>query len=123
VKRFGTIAISPNEPSQGGGKVWRGNLDLVRSCGIIKLSPFNFQETFLTRPEPCVVFARGYGVVTTDLIKITGRGGALMERIMLVGGVMLAVGLALAGVFVVISFYGSSFEAIEDSVVRWLGMA
>ena len=46
-----------------------------------------------------------------------------MERIMLVGGVMLAVGLALAGVFVVISFYGSSFEEIEDSVVRWLGRA
>jgi len=46
-----------------------------------------------------------------------------MERLMLVGGVCLAVGLALAGVFVILTSYGSSFEAIEDTVVRWLGRA
>jgi hypothetical protein len=46
-----------------------------------------------------------------------------MDRILLVGGTMLVVGLVLAGVFVVLSAYGNSFEIIEDTVVRWLGGA
>ncbi|HUZ91809.1 MAG TPA: hypothetical protein VMU78_07915 [Methylocella sp.] len=46
-----------------------------------------------------------------------------MDRILLVGGTMLAVGIALAGVFVILSSYGNSFEMIEDTVVRWLSRA
>jgi hypothetical protein len=43
-----------------------------------------------------------------------------MDRVLLVGGAMLLVGLALAGVFVIVSFYGASFETFEDHVVGWL---
>jgi hypothetical protein len=46
-----------------------------------------------------------------------------MERVLLVGGAMLAVGLVMGGVFVILSSYGNSFEMIEDTVVRWLGRA
>jgi hypothetical protein len=44
-----------------------------------------------------------------------------MDRILLTGGAMVAVGIALAAVFVLIARYGKTFEMIEDSVVRWLG--
>jgi hypothetical protein len=44
-----------------------------------------------------------------------------MDRILLTGGAMVAVGIALAAVFVLIARYGTTFEMIEDSVVRWLG--
>jgi hypothetical protein len=46
-----------------------------------------------------------------------------MERLLLVGGILLAVGLAMAGVFVILTSYGSSFEAIEDTIVGWLSKA
>lgn len=46
-----------------------------------------------------------------------------MDRILLVGGAMLAVGLGLAGVWFIIFNYGSSFEMFQDNVVRWLGRA
>jgi hypothetical protein len=44
-----------------------------------------------------------------------------MDRILLTGGAMVAVGIALAAVFVLIARYGTTFEMIQDSVVRWLG--
>jgi hypothetical protein len=44
-----------------------------------------------------------------------------MDRILLTGGAMVAVGIALAAVFVLLARYGTTFEMIEDSVVRWLG--
>ena len=43
-----------------------------------------------------------------------------MDRVLLVGGAMLLVGLALAGVWVLISAHGASFETFEDNVVRLL---
>lgn len=43
-----------------------------------------------------------------------------MDRVLLVGGAMLLIGLTLAGVFVILNSYGSSFETIEDNIVRWL---
>jgi hypothetical protein len=46
-----------------------------------------------------------------------------MDRILLVGGAMIAVGIALAGFWVFISYHAESFEMIEDTVVRWLGRA
>lgn len=46
-----------------------------------------------------------------------------MDRVLLVGGAMLLVGLAMAGVWVVIYTSGDRFEIIEDTVVRWLGRA
>ena len=46
-----------------------------------------------------------------------------MDRILLVGGAMLVVGIALAGVWVMLSSYGNSFEMLEDTVARWLGRA
>jgi hypothetical protein len=44
-----------------------------------------------------------------------------MDRILLTGGAMVAVGIALAAVFLLIARYGTTFEMIEDTVVRWLG--
>ena len=43
-----------------------------------------------------------------------------MERILLVGGIMLAIGLALGGVYVVLTSYGTTFEMFEDRVTGWL---
>jgi hypothetical protein len=45
----------------------------------------------------------------------------MMERILLVGGAMLAVGIALAAVVVLVTTYGATFEMVEDSVSGWLG--
>jgi hypothetical protein len=45
----------------------------------------------------------------------------MMDRILLIGGTMVAVGIALAAVFVLVARYGTTFEMIEDTVVRWLG--
>ena len=44
-----------------------------------------------------------------------------MDRILLTGGAMVAVGIALAAVYVLVARYGATFETIEDTVVRWLG--
>jgi hypothetical protein len=44
-----------------------------------------------------------------------------MERILLTGGAMVVVGIALAAVYFLIARYGTTFEVLEDSVVRWLG--
>ena len=44
-----------------------------------------------------------------------------MDRILLTGGAMVAVGIVLAAAFMFIARYGATFEMIEDSVVRWLG--
>jgi hypothetical protein len=44
-----------------------------------------------------------------------------MDRILLTGGAMVAVGIALAAVFILVARYGATFEMIEDTVVRWLG--
>jgi hypothetical protein len=46
-----------------------------------------------------------------------------MDRILLIGGAMLAVGIALASFVVFIFYHGEKFEMIEDTVVRWLGGA
>ncbi|HUI19794.1 MAG TPA: hypothetical protein VLZ74_01935 [Methylocella sp.] len=43
-----------------------------------------------------------------------------MERVLVVGGIMLVVGIALAGVVVVLTSFGQSFEMVEDHVVGWL---
>ncbi|MGQ0445345.1 MAG: hypothetical protein ACT4O2_09525 [Beijerinckiaceae bacterium] len=43
-----------------------------------------------------------------------------MERILLTGGAMILVGIVLAAFYFLIVSYGSTFEALEDSVVRWL---
>ena len=40
---------------------------------------------------------------------------------MLTGGAMIVVGIALAAVYFLIVSYGTTFEALEDGVVRWLG--
>ncbi len=45
----------------------------------------------------------------------------MMDRILLTGGIMVAVGIALAAVFMLVARYGTTFEMLEDSVVRWLG--
>ncbi len=44
-----------------------------------------------------------------------------MERILLIGGAMVAVGIAMGAVFLLIARYKTTFEVLEDSVVRWLG--
>jgi hypothetical protein len=44
-----------------------------------------------------------------------------MERVLLIGGAMVVVGIALAAVYMLIARYGTTFEMLEDSVVRWLG--
>jgi hypothetical protein len=43
-----------------------------------------------------------------------------MDRVLLVGGAMLLVGIALAGVFVIVSSYGMTLEMVEDRVVAVL---
>ena len=45
----------------------------------------------------------------------------MMERILLVGGAMLVIGIALAAVVVLVTAYGATFEMVEDSVSGWLG--
>jgi hypothetical protein len=44
-----------------------------------------------------------------------------MDRILLTGGAMVAVGIMLAAAFVLVARYGTTFEMLEDTVVRWLG--
>ncbi|MFZ3327345.1 MAG: hypothetical protein WA231_16325 [Methylocella sp.] len=44
-----------------------------------------------------------------------------MERILLTGFAMVAVGIALAAAYFFVARYGTTFEMLEDSVVRWLG--
>ena len=44
-----------------------------------------------------------------------------MDRILLIGGAMLAVGIALAAVFFLVARYPTTFEMLQDSVVGWLG--
>jgi hypothetical protein len=44
-----------------------------------------------------------------------------MDRILLTGGAMVAVGIVLAAAFMFIARYGTTFEMLEDAVVRWLG--
>ena len=43
-----------------------------------------------------------------------------MERILLTGGAMVVVGIMLAAAFFLVARYGTTFEMLEDSVVRWL---
>jgi hypothetical protein len=43
-----------------------------------------------------------------------------MDRILLTGGAMVAVGILLAAAFMLVARYGTTFEMLEDSVVRWL---
>ena len=45
----------------------------------------------------------------------------MMDRILLIGGAMLGVGIALAAAFFLVVRYKTTFEMLEDSVVRWLG--
>jgi hypothetical protein len=45
----------------------------------------------------------------------------MMDRILLIGGAMLAVGIVLAAAFIFVARYGTTFEMLEDTVVRWLG--
>jgi hypothetical protein len=44
-----------------------------------------------------------------------------MDRVLLTGGAMVAVGIVLAAAFMFVARYGATFEMLEDSVVRWLG--
>jgi hypothetical protein len=44
-----------------------------------------------------------------------------MGRVLLTGGAMVLVGIALAAVYFLVVSYGTTFEGLEDSVVRWLG--
>ena len=44
-----------------------------------------------------------------------------MERVLLIGGAMLVVGIALVAVWVIITSYGTTFEMIEDRASGWLG--
>ncbi|GEM_PF-1455002 len=43
-----------------------------------------------------------------------------MERILLVGGTMLVIGLALAGVVALVTSYGTNFEMWQDRLVAWV---
>jgi hypothetical protein len=43
-----------------------------------------------------------------------------MERILLTGFAMVAVGIGLAAAYFLVARYGTTFEMLEDSVVRWL---
>ncbi|HXW69958.1 MAG TPA: hypothetical protein VEK34_00690 [Methylocella sp.] len=43
-----------------------------------------------------------------------------MDRVMMVGGAMLLVGLGLAVVFVVLTNYASSFEMFQDNITRFV---
>ncbi|MGH6823659.1 MAG: hypothetical protein ACREC4_09265 [Methylocella sp.] len=45
----------------------------------------------------------------------------MMDRILLTGGAMVAVGIMLAAAFFLVARYGTTFEMLEDTVVRWLG--
>ncbi len=44
-----------------------------------------------------------------------------MDRILLIGGAMFAVGIALAAAFIFVARYATTFEMLEDTVVGWLG--
>ena len=44
-----------------------------------------------------------------------------MDRILLIGGAMVAVGIVLAAAFLFVARYGTTFEMLEDSVVHWIG--
>jgi hypothetical protein len=44
-----------------------------------------------------------------------------MDRILLIAGAMIAVGITLAAAFMLVARYSTTFEMLEDSVVRWLG--
>ncbi|MGH6795334.1 MAG: hypothetical protein ACREDD_01450 [Methylocella sp.] len=46
-----------------------------------------------------------------------------MERVLLTAFAMVAVGIMLAAAFFLVARYGSTFEMLEDSVVRWLSKA
>jgi hypothetical protein len=45
----------------------------------------------------------------------------MMDRVLLIGGAMVAVGIVLAAAFMFVARYGATFEMLEDAVVRWLG--
>jgi hypothetical protein len=47
----------------------------------------------------------------------------MMDRVLLIGGAMVAVGIVLAAAFLFVARYGATFEMLEDAVVRWLGKA
>ncbi len=44
-----------------------------------------------------------------------------MDRVLLIGGTMVAVGIVLAAAFIFVARYGTTFEMLEDTVVRWIG--
>lgn len=44
-----------------------------------------------------------------------------MDKILLTGGAMIAVGIALGAIFFLVVRYKTTFEMLQDSVVRWLG--
>lgn len=44
-----------------------------------------------------------------------------MDRILLIAGAMIAVGIVLAAAFMFVARNAATFELLEDSVVRWLG--
>jgi hypothetical protein len=44
----------------------------------------------------------------------------MMERILLTGFAMVVVGIGLAAAYFLVARYGTTFEMLEDSVVRWL---
>jgi hypothetical protein len=45
----------------------------------------------------------------------------MMDRVLLTGAAMVAVGIVLAAAFLFVARYGTTFEMLEDSVVRWIG--
>ena len=44
----------------------------------------------------------------------------MMERVLLVAGAMVAVGITLVAFWVLITFYGTTLEMVEDHVAGWL---
>jgi hypothetical protein len=44
----------------------------------------------------------------------------MMERILLTGFAMVVVGIALAAAYFLVARYSTTFEMLEDSIVRWL---
>jgi len=43
-----------------------------------------------------------------------------MDRVLIVFFIMVLVGLVLVAVWVLITYYGASFEMFEDQVTAWL---
>jgi hypothetical protein len=86
----------------------------------LQFMEFSFRLDRNPSPREAVGCWQGRGVSGIGMVQ---GGGMTMDRILLTGGAMVAVGIVLAAAFIFVARYGATFEMLEDTVVRWLGKA